>query len=58
MAENGHPVMGRTMSANATTDHRVIDGFHAARIAGVLREWMANPDAHFDASERDAVPTA
>ena len=57
LVENGHPVVGRTMSVNATMDHRVIDGFHAARIAGVLREWMENPDAHFDAPDRDAIPT-
>jgi pyruvate/2-oxoglutarate dehydrogenase complex dihydrolipoamide acyltransferase (E2) component len=49
LAENGQVVVGRTMSVNATLDHRVIDGFHAARIAKVLREWMENPDAHFDA---------
>jgi 2-oxoacid dehydrogenases acyltransferase (catalytic domain). len=45
------------MSVNATIDHRVIDGFHAARIAKVLREWMEDPDAHFDTLELRALPT-
>jgi len=49
LVENGQVVVGKTMSVNATLDHRVIDGFHAARIAKVLRDWMENPDAHFDA---------
>jgi pyruvate dehydrogenase E2 component (dihydrolipoamide acetyltransferase) len=49
--ENGRPAVGMAMSVNATMDHRVIDGFHAARISAVLREWMENPDAHFDTLE-------
>ncbi len=49
--ENGRPAVGMAMNVNATMDHRVIDGFHAARISEVLREWMENPDAHFDALE-------
>lgn len=44
------------MSVNATMDHRVIDGFHAVRIANVLREWMEDPDAHFDALDGSAAP--
>jgi pyruvate dehydrogenase E2 component (dihydrolipoamide acetyltransferase) len=49
--ENGRPAVGMAMNVNATMDHRVIDGFHAARISEVLREWMENPDAHFDTLE-------
>jgi len=49
LVENGQVMVGKTMSVNATLDHRVIDGFHAARIARVLREWMEDPEAHFDA---------
>lgn len=48
LVENGQAIVGMAMSVNATLDHRVIDGFHASRIAEVLREWMENPDAHFD----------
>ncbi|MGZ5959212.1 MAG: 2-oxo acid dehydrogenase subunit E2 [Myxococcaceae bacterium] len=51
LVENGQPVVGMAMNVNATMDHRVIDGFHAARISEVLREWLENPDAHFDALE-------
>ncbi len=56
LVENGQVVVGKTMSVNATLDHRVIDGFHAARIAKVLREWMESPDAHFDATEGATPP--
>ena len=48
LVENGQPAVVKAMSVNATLDHRVIDGFHAARIANVLREWMENPETHFD----------
>jgi len=57
LVENGVPVVRMAMSVNATIDHRVIDGFHAARIAKVLREWMEDPDAHFDTLELRALPT-
>jgi pyruvate dehydrogenase E2 component (dihydrolipoamide acetyltransferase) len=56
VVENGQPVVVKTMSVNATMDHRVIDGFHAARIASVLREWMEDPDAHFDALDGPPAP--
>ena len=56
LVENRQPVVGKTMAVNATMDHRVIDGFHAARIAGVLRDWMENPDSHFDTLEHATVP--
>ncbi len=58
LVENGRPTVGRVMNVNATMDHRVIDGFHAARIAGVLREWMENPDTHFDRLEAAAAAPA
>ena len=51
LVENGHPTVGRVMKVNATMDHRVIDGFHAARIAEVLRQWMESPETHFDPPE-------
>ncbi len=56
VVEGGRPVVGKVMNVNATMDHRVIDGFHAARIATVLKEWMEDPDAHFDALQAAAVP--
>jgi pyruvate dehydrogenase E2 component (dihydrolipoamide acetyltransferase) len=51
LVDDGQPTVGMAMSVNATLDHRVIDGFHASVMARVLREWMENPDAHFDALE-------
>ena len=55
-AENGRVSSEKAMSVNATLDHRVIDGFHASMIAKVLREWMENPDAHFDRLDESAAP--
>ena len=54
---NGRVTVGMAMSVNATMDHRVIDGFHASRIADVLREWMENPDAHFEVLGESAALT-
>jgi pyruvate dehydrogenase E2 component (dihydrolipoamide acetyltransferase) len=56
LVEEGRPAVAKTMSVNATLDHRIIDGFHAARIAGVLREWIENPDSHFDTLDRASAP--
>ncbi len=53
LIENGQVTAGMAMSVNATLDHRVIDGFHASVMAKVLREWMENPDEHFDGLEGD-----
>jgi pyruvate dehydrogenase E2 component (dihydrolipoamide acetyltransferase) len=55
LAVDGRVTVGMAMSVNATLDHRVIDGFHASRLAAVLREWMENPDAHFDATGEVAL---
>jgi pyruvate dehydrogenase E2 component (dihydrolipoamide acetyltransferase) len=40
------------MNLNATFDHRVIDGFHAAVMSRVLRTWLERPFDHFDAIEK------
>jgi 2-oxoacid dehydrogenases acyltransferase (catalytic domain) len=52
---DGRVAVGMAMKVNATMDHRVIDGFHAARIAKVLREWMENPEVHFDRPEASST---
>jgi pyruvate dehydrogenase E2 component (dihydrolipoamide acetyltransferase) len=36
------------MTINATFDHRVLDGSHAAKMARTLRAWMEHPLDHFD----------
>jgi pyruvate dehydrogenase E2 component (dihydrolipoamide acetyltransferase) len=56
LVQDGRPAVGKVMNVNATMDHRVVDGFHAARIATVLREWMENPEAHFDPLEPASGP--
>lgn len=48
VAEDGEVVARQMMSVNVTFDHRLIDGFHAAVMARVLREWMEHPFEHFD----------
>ena len=48
VVENGQIKVGKVMSVNATFDHRFIDGFHAATMSKILREWFENPYEHFD----------
>jgi pyruvate dehydrogenase E2 component (dihydrolipoamide acetyltransferase) len=48
---NGKVTVGKVMAVNATFDHRIIDGFHAAVMSKVLRRWMEDPYAHFDRLE-------
>jgi pyruvate dehydrogenase E2 component (dihydrolipoamide acetyltransferase) len=47
--ENDQIVIRKTMGIHATFDHRIIDGFHAAVMSKVLREYFANPDEKFGA---------
>ncbi|MFN7134586.1 MAG: 2-oxo acid dehydrogenase subunit E2 [Myxococcales bacterium] len=56
LVEDGKVTVGRIMAVNATFDHRFIDGFHAATMSRVLREWMENPYEHFDRIE--SLPSA
>lgn len=42
-------VIRQMMGIHATFDHRIIDGFHAAVMSKVLREYFANPDEKFGA---------
>ncbi len=48
LVENGAVKVGKVMSVNATFDHRFIDGFHAATMSKILREWFEHPYDHFD----------
>ena len=54
IVENGKIVVGKVMCVNATFDHRFIDGFHAAAMSRILKEWMEHPFEHFD--KLDEVP--
>ena len=47
-SDGGEVKVGKFMSVNATFDHRVIDGFHAAVMSKVLRAWIERPFEHFD----------
>ena len=51
VVEDGKIVPGKIMAVNATFDHRIIDGFHAAAMSKVLREWIEHPFEHFDKIE-------
>lgn len=48
VVENGELKVGKIMRVNATFDHRIIDGFHAAVMSRVLRKWLESPYEHFD----------
>ncbi len=47
IVDDGEIVAGKVMKLCATFDHRVLDGSHAAIMAGTLREWMEDPFEHF-----------
>jgi pyruvate dehydrogenase E2 component (dihydrolipoamide acetyltransferase) len=51
VVENGAIKPGKIMRVNATFDHRFIDGFHAAQMSRILREWFEHPFEHFDKLE-------
>jgi pyruvate dehydrogenase E2 component (dihydrolipoamide acetyltransferase) len=37
----------KVMDINATFDHRIMEGAQAARMAGVIRAWLEDPEGHF-----------
>lgn len=47
VVEAGAVVPGKVMRVHATFDHRLIDGFHAAIMSRVLREWLESPYESF-----------
>ncbi|MCC6748193.1 MAG: 2-oxo acid dehydrogenase subunit E2 [Deltaproteobacteria bacterium] len=49
VVQNGKVRPAKTMRVQATLDHRLIDGAHAAALARVLRAWLEQPFQHFDA---------
>lgn len=58
IVEDGQVTVGKILAVNATFDHRLIDGFHAAVMSRVLRAWIENPYEHFDRLPREAAPPA
>jgi pyruvate dehydrogenase E2 component (dihydrolipoamide acetyltransferase) len=53
VVEDGKIVIGKVLAVNATFDHRIIDGFHAAVMSRTLRQWLEDPYENFD-----RLPTA
>ncbi|MBS2026192.1 MAG: 2-oxo acid dehydrogenase subunit E2 [Deltaproteobacteria bacterium] len=47
VVRDGAIVPGKVMKVNATFDHRFIDGFHAAGLSRIFRDWMENPYERF-----------
>lgn len=41
-------VVGKVLRIQATFDHRLLDGKHAAKLAAVLKAWLEHPYEHFD----------
>jgi len=37
----------KVLDINATFDHRIMEGAQAARMAGVIRAWLEDPEGHF-----------
>lgn len=54
VVENGKLVPGKIMSVNATLDHRIIDGFHAAVMSKTLRRWIEHPFECYDKLSGDS----
>lgn len=48
VVDDGKVVAGKVMKVNATFDHRLIDGLHAAVMSRVLRDHMDRPFELFD----------
>ena len=48
VVENGNVVSGKVMYVNATFDHRIIDGAHAAVLSKVVRRVIENPFDNLD----------
>ena len=48
VVDDGQIKVGKVMKIGATFDHRFIDGFHAAVMSRVIRQWMEHPFDHFD----------
>jgi pyruvate dehydrogenase E2 component (dihydrolipoamide acetyltransferase) len=47
IVENGEVVVRKRMKINATFDHRIIDGYHAAVMSRVIHAWFEHPEKHF-----------
>ena len=56
VVRDGAVVTEKQISLNATFDHRVLDGSHAAVMSRVIKEWFDDPAAHLDAI--DDLPQA
>ncbi len=48
VVEDGKLAVGRILRIQATFDHRLLDGKHASKLAGVLTDWLEHPYERFD----------
>ncbi len=48
VVEHGEVKPGKVMAVNATFDHRIIDGFHAAVMSRTIKKHLEHPYDHFD----------
>jgi len=49
VVEHGQVVVRKRMKINATFDHRIIDGYHAAVMSRVIHQWFEHPEENFGA---------
>jgi pyruvate/2-oxoglutarate dehydrogenase complex dihydrolipoamide acyltransferase (E2) component len=48
VVDGGELRVGKVMAVNATFDHRIIDGFHAAAMSKILKQYLEHPFERFD----------
>jgi pyruvate dehydrogenase E2 component (dihydrolipoamide acetyltransferase) len=61
VVDDGRVVPGKVMKVNATFDHRIIDGFHAAVMCRCLKRFVEQPEDYFDKLDSlgpEALPVA
>lgn len=56
VVEGGQIVVGKVMTVNATFDHRIIDGMHAAIMSKVIRRHLEKPYESFGPIEERPSP--
>jgi len=55
VVQDGKVIPGKLMHISATFDHRIIDGFHAARLANTMRAMLEDPFKRFDTLKEESI---
>jgi pyruvate/2-oxoglutarate dehydrogenase complex dihydrolipoamide acyltransferase (E2) component len=57
VVEDGKLAVGSVLNLTASFDHRMVDGFHAGKISGEIRELLENPEGLAMAPATEESPT-